>query len=165
MRMTGDTMRAAARGLRILLAGCDWKVDGELREIIGEACIGPDIDAIHEREPLAHRLATQPPDLLIVCEHGAGPSVTEVLALAAERAPGMPVIVCTRASNEAAATRALEGGAADYVQLDRRWEVSIAVRRGLRECEQRQRRREAEDRLRKAHQPAPAPAGGRHRRQ
>jgi PAS domain S-box-containing protein len=149
MSTLADTVRNAARGLRILLAGCDWKEERELREILTEACIGPEIDATHERESLSARLASRLPDLLIVCEQGAGVSVAEVLTLAADRAPGMPVIVCTKTSNEAAATRALEGGASDYVRLDSRWEVSVAVRRGLRECEQRQRRREAEERLRK----------------
>jgi len=149
MKILSETLRGTARGLRILLAGCDWKTEGELREILAEACFGPEVDAIHEREGLAARLAIQAPDLMITCEQDDSPTVIEVLAIAAERAPGMPVIVCTKASNETAAMRALEGGAADYVQLDRRWEVSIAVRRGLRECEQRQRRREAEERLRK----------------
>jgi PAS domain S-box-containing protein len=149
MKQPGDTFRGAGSGLRVLLAGADSKDESELRAIILDACIGADIEASNDQAALAARLAVQPPDLLITFEQGSGPPVAEVLAMAAERVPGMPVIVCTRASNEAAAMRTLEGGAADYVQLDRRWEVSIAVRRGVRECEQRQRRREAEERLRK----------------
>ena len=57
MKILSETLRGTARGLRILLAGCDWKTEGELREILAEACFGPEVDAIHEREGLAARLA------------------------------------------------------------------------------------------------------------
>ena len=37
MRILSDSLRGAARGLRILLAGCDWKTEGDLGDILSEA--------------------------------------------------------------------------------------------------------------------------------
>jgi len=137
-----------SRRLRIFLVSC---ADGDgraIEEILSRAFPEPFIEMIPTREELEGRLDSSPPDLLMVCEEGGPMSVAQVLEIAGEKAPRMPVIVFSAAPTEAAAVQAIEQGAADYIQLDRSWEVSVAARRAMREYEQYRGRKEAEDRLR-----------------
>jgi PAS domain S-box-containing protein len=136
------------RRLRIFIAGCGNEDERKIQEVLTGTCFEPFIEAFHTREGLETRLAAAAPDLLIACEEGAPLDSAHVLEVTGELAPQTPVIVFSHAATEEAALRAIERGAADYIQLDRPWEVSVAVRRALREFDQRQRRKEAEDRLR-----------------
>jgi len=148
MTATADGAQRPGRRLRIFLVGCGEADEALIRGILDEAGFESLIESIQTKDSLKVRLAAAAPDLLMTSEEGE-PNATEVLELVGGSAPRTPVIVLTAAATEAAAMRAIEHGAADYVQVDRRWEVSVAIRRALREFEQRQRRKEAEERLRK----------------
>ncbi len=147
-QMTGSAERSLPPGrrLRIFLIGCAEQDERRIREIVALTCFEPFIETIRDKETLEARLAGAPPHLLMTSEEAIDSG--QVLEIAAGRAPRMPVIVFSNAATEEAAMRAIERGAADFIQLDRRWEVSVAVRRALREYEQRQGRKDAEDRLR-----------------
>ena len=77
--MKRATDGGSGRGMRILLAGCGKERELELRDILAEACFGPEIDVLDEDEPLAKRLAARAPDLLITCEEGTGAAAIDLL--------------------------------------------------------------------------------------
>jgi PAS domain S-box-containing protein len=68
----------------------------------------------------------------------------------AER-PHVPVVFVSGAIGEERAIETLKQGATDYVLKDQLSRLGPAVRRALREAEERRARREAEDALRRAH--------------
>lgn len=68
----------------------------------------------------------------------------------AER-PHLPVVFVSGAIGEERAIETLKQGATDYVLKDQLSRLGPAVRRALREAEERRARREAEDALRRAH--------------
>jgi PAS domain S-box-containing protein len=148
MNTPKEREQGPARQLRIFLAGCAAKDEREVREILGQVCAEPSVEAIDDKAMLEARLAEDAPDLVLACDSGCELTAWEVLKIAGECAPRTAVIVLSHSATEKAAMRAIDLGAADYVLMDRPWEVSVAVRRALREYEQRQRRKEAEDRLR-----------------
>ena len=134
--------------LRIFLVCCS-DADGEcLSHALSGTFFEPVIETISSREELESRLAVTAPDLLFTCEESTPMNALEVLDLVLRKAPRSPVIVYSSAPTGEAAVRAIERGAADYIQLDRPWEVCVAARRALREYEQLRGRKEAEDRLR-----------------
>jgi two-component system cell cycle sensor histidine kinase/response regulator CckA len=145
---TGDVGVRRPGRLRILLTDCERADEGTIREILGRTFAEPAIDVLTTKGELEARLTGDVPDLVLACERGAAISAAEVLEMARELAPRMPVIVYSHQPTEEEAVRAIEQGAADYIHLQSTWEVSVAVKRAMREFEQRQRRKEAEDRLR-----------------
>ena len=134
------------RRLRILLSGEEPDAR-RIRDILAGATIELTIEQIPSEGDLEARL-TSAPDLVMACEQGGLIPAARVLEITRQKAPRLPVIVFSASPTEEAALRAVELGAADYIQLERNWEVSVAVRRALREFEQRRARKEAEDRLR-----------------
>jgi PAS domain S-box-containing protein len=148
LKLTGGERGSTGRRLRICLAGCKEAEEKKLRETLSEACFEPVIDTCPDAPCLEERLRALPPDLLMTAEENAPLDFPTVLEMTQRLAPHTPVIVFTANPSPEAAVRAIERGAADYIQLDREWEVAVAARRALREFEQRQRRKEAEDRLR-----------------
>ena len=70
------------------------------------------------------------------------------LALARERRPALPIILFSATIGEDAAIDCLRGGATDYILKQRPERLAAAVRRALREFEDRQRRQQAEETLR-----------------
>jgi PAS domain S-box-containing protein len=149
-QLTGPVMRGYQPGWRsrIFLVGCAEADEAHVRGILTEACHEPFVETIRDKASLEARLDAAAPDLLMTAEEGSAIHSAHVLEIARTRAPRTPVIVFSNVATEDAALRAIERGAADFIQLDRRWKVSFAVRRALREHEQQQRRKEAEDRLR-----------------
>jgi PAS domain S-box-containing protein len=119
-----------------------------MRELLGGAFLELAIERIESKEALERQLTAGVADLVMACEKGNAIGAWEVLEIVRTKAPRVPVIVISREPTEEAALRAVEQGAADYIQLDRKWMVVVAVRRALREFEQHRARREAEDRLR-----------------
>lgn len=72
----------------------------------------------------------------------------EALKLAKDRAPDTPFIFLSGTIGEDRAIEALKSGAEDYVLKDRMKRLNTAIARALRESEERQRRRQAESRIR-----------------
>jgi PAS domain S-box-containing protein len=70
------------------------------------------------------------------------------LTLAKGRQPAVPIILFSATIGEEAAIDCLRGGATDYILKQRPERLAAAVRRALREFEDRRRRQEAEDTLR-----------------
>ncbi len=73
------------------------------------------------------------------------------LELVQEQDPHLPVVFVSGAIGEEQAIETLKQGATDYVLKDRLSRLGPAVRRALREAEERRARREAEEALRRAH--------------
>ncbi|MBI4548384.1 MAG: response regulator [Ignavibacteriae bacterium] len=69
------------------------------------------------------------------------------LALARERAPEIPYIFVSGTLGEEAAIESMKRGATDYVLKHRLERLVPAVRRALKETEERKRRRQAEEKL------------------
>ncbi len=137
-----------ARQVRILLAGCQEGDEQHLREILAPIFADLHVDAVQTVEALVARLDSAPVDLVMACEDAASLDSVEVTEITRKHAPWTPVIIFSRAPNEAGVRRAIEAGAADYIRLDETWQASMAARRAMREFEQRRKRKEAEDRLR-----------------
>ena len=74
----------------------------------------------------------------------------EAIALVAERAPDVPVIIVTGTMNEETAVACMRAGAADYVLKDRLMRLPSAVDGALDRARERRRRREAEEALRRS---------------
>ena len=70
------------------------------------------------------------------------------LALAREKRPALPIILFSGTIGEEVAVDCLRGGATDYILKQRPERLAAAVRRALREFEDRRRRQQAEDTLR-----------------
>jgi len=107
----------------------------------------------------AHRVDTrnqfldalrQQPDL-ILSDHGL-PSFDgfSALAIAREKAPDTPFIFVTGSLGEETAITALKSGAADYVLKHHLVNLAPAVHRALCQAEERTKRREAEEALRRS---------------
>ena len=73
------------------------------------------------------------------------------LEVAQEERPHVPVVFVSGAIGEERAIETLKQGATDYVLKDKLSRLGPAVRRALREAEERRARREAEAALRRAH--------------
>ena len=73
------------------------------------------------------------------------------LELTQEKRPHVPVVFVSGAIGEERAIETLKQGATDYVLKDQLSRLGPAVRRALREAEERRARREAEEALRRAH--------------
>ena len=70
------------------------------------------------------------------------------LALAREKRPALPIILFSGTIGEEVAIDCLRGGATDYILKQRPERLAAAVRRALREFEDRRRRQQAEETLR-----------------
>jgi PAS domain S-box-containing protein len=91
------------------------------------------------------------PDIILV--DYSLPSFDGMAALERAQAerPHVPVVFVSGAIGEERAIETLKQGATDYVLKDQLSRLGPAVRRALREAEERRARREAEDALRRAH--------------
>ena len=76
----------------------------------------------------------------------------EALEMALERRPDVPVVFVSGAIGEERAIETLRQGATDYVLKDKLSRLGPAVKRALREAQERRARREAEAALRRANE-------------
>lgn len=99
---------------------------------------------VETREQFLQELDQHPPDL-ILSDHGipAFDGFT-ALALARERAPNVPFIFVTGAHGDEIAVETLKRGADDYVLKSHLHHLVPAVRRALRQTEERARKRQTE---------------------
>jgi PAS domain S-box-containing protein len=77
---------------------------------------------------------------------------TSALKLAHEHAPGIPFIFVSGTIGEERAIEAVHAGASDYVIKDRMQRLTTAIRRALRESEERRSRQQAEAALRESNE-------------
>jgi two-component system cell cycle sensor histidine kinase/response regulator CckA len=112
----------------------DWP-DGSIKTVVGES----DYRAALAAEVYDVIIS----DFTLVRFDGAS-----ALKVARELAPGTPFIYVSGTIGEERAIEAVHAGAADYVIKDRMQRLTTAVRRALRESEERHRRQETEAALR-----------------
>jgi signal transduction histidine kinase len=74
-----------------------------------------------------------------------------VLSMARGKAPGVPFVFVTGALGEERAVDLLKSGATDFVLKDRLVRLPLCVKRALEEVEEKRRRQQAEEELRRAH--------------
>jgi len=145
------SVRDADTPLQILMLE-DVATDAELvqRELDRE---GIDFEArrVTTRDAFMEELEADALDLILADYSLPGFDGMEALDLAAEKRPHVPVVFVSGAIGEERAIETLKQGATDYVLKDQLSRLGPAVRRALREAEERRARREAEAALRRAH--------------
>ena len=103
------------------------------------------------REAFEEALADEGLDLILADYSLPGFDGMTALDLATDKRPHVPVVFVSGAIGEERAIETLKRGATDYVLKDQLSRLGPAVRRALREAEERRARREAEAALRRAH--------------
>jgi len=130
----------------------DVATDAELieRELERE---GLDVDTrrVTTRDAFEQALDAFAPDLILADYSLPSFDGMAALELATEKRPHVPVVFVSGAIGEERAIETLKQGATDYVLKDQLSRLGPAVRRALREAEERRARREAEEALRRAH--------------
>jgi len=96
-------------------------------------------------------LDTFDPDIILVDYSLPSFDGLSALEVAQAERPHVPVVFVSGAIGEERAIETLKQGATDYVLKDQLSRLGPAVRRALREAEERRARREAEQALRRAH--------------
>ncbi len=103
-----------------------------------------EIDRVDTLADFASRLGSGSHSLVLSDFSIPGMNALEALRLAHERRPDLPYVFFSGTLGEEAAIEALKQGATDYVLKDRPGRRAPAVRRALREREERSRQAEAE---------------------
>ena len=131
------------RALRILILE-DLSSDAELMVYeLRQAEIAYSYRHVADREHFEAALAENWPDLILSDFHLPNFDGLEALALAQATCPDTPFIFVSGVMGEEVAIDAVKRGATDYVLKDRLSRLGPAVRRALREAEERQERRQA----------------------
>jgi PAS domain S-box-containing protein len=107
---------------------------------------------VSQREEFISALAAFRPDLVLSDYKLPEFAEMEPLRLVREKAPDLPFILVTGALGEELSVEVIKQGATDYILKDRLFRLVPAVERALREAEERRRRREADDLLKKQHE-------------
>ncbi|MFA5112580.1 MAG: PAS domain S-box protein, partial [Desulfobaccales bacterium] len=140
------------RALRILILE-DMASDAELMIYeLRQAKIAHTYRRVIERQPFITALQEDKPDLILSDFHLPSFDGLEALTLAQSLCPDVPFIFVSGAMGEEVAIDSLKRGATDYVLKDRLTRLVPAVRRALREAEERRERRQAEIALRESEQ-------------
>lgn len=136
------------RALRILILE-DLPSDAELMTYeLRQVNIAHSYRRVSDREQFLSALQVNKPDLILSDFHLPSFDGFEALALAQAICPDVPFIFVSGAMGEEVAIESLKRGATDYVLKDRLSRLGPAVRRALREAEERRERRQAEAALR-----------------
>jgi PAS domain S-box-containing protein len=138
----------AVRALRILILE-DTESDAELMTYeLRLSEIDYSYRRVTDREQFLNALREEKPDVILSDFHLPGFDGLEALALAEAECPEVPFIFVSGAMGEEVAIESMKRGATDYVLKDRLSRLGPAVRRALREAEERQERLQAEAALR-----------------
>jgi PAS domain S-box-containing protein len=136
--------------LRLLLLE-DTAFHAELIEVILTANELPcEIVRVERREEFLAALQRQPFDVILADYMLPDFDGLTALRLVRERVPDTPVIIVSGVLGEESAIAALKDGATDYVLKTGLSRLAPAVRRALREAEERKARRQAETALRES---------------
>ncbi|MEX2542512.1 MAG: LuxR C-terminal-related transcriptional regulator [Trueperaceae bacterium] len=138
--------------LRVLLVE-DSRDDAELNQLELQRN-GFTIDScrVETRDATLEALKNREWDVVLSDHALPGFSSHEVLELLSDHSLDTPCIIVSGAIGEEAAVQLLQGGAVDYVNKDKLYRLSQAVRRALREAESSRARSEAEAALRRSEQ-------------
>ncbi len=143
-----DSECSTVRSLRILILE-DMASDAELMTYeLRQANIDYSHRRVTDREQFLTALDEERPDVILSDFHLPGFDGLEALALARGKHPEVPFIFVSGAMGEEVAIESLKRGATDYVLKDRLSRLGPAVRRALREAEERQERRQTQAALR-----------------
>ena len=139
------------RPLRVLLLE-DVPTDAELiRHELRREDIPFEATRVSTRESFANALDAFAPDIILADYSLPSFDGLSALQMAKEAVPLVPVVFVSGAIGEEQAIEALKQGGTDYVLKDRLSRLGPAVKRALREADDRRARREAEAALRQAH--------------
>lgn len=149
---TLDTEFAFKRSLRVLQLE-DNLADAELVQALLETA-GFSLEMRCVQTQIAFRNALDQGGFDLIISDFSLPSFDglSALALARQQQPRVPFIFFSGTIGEEVAVESLKTGATDYVLKQRPQRLVAAVRRALREMENRERRREAEEKLRRSEQ-------------
>ncbi|MFZ5450103.1 MAG: PAS domain S-box protein [Thermodesulfobacteriota bacterium] len=137
-----------ARPLRILILE-DTASDAELiTHELRQAEIDYSYRRVSDREQFLNALEEEKPDVILSDFYIPGFDGLEALVLSQAKHPEVPFIFVSGAMGEEVAIESLKRGATDYVLKDRLSRLGTAVRRALREAEERRERRQAQAALR-----------------
>ena len=103
------------------------------------------------RDAFLQGLRAFAPDIILVDYSLPSFDGMTALEIAQERRPQVPVVFVSGAIGEERAIETLKQGATDYVLKDKLSRLGPAVRRALREADERRARKDAEEALRRAH--------------
>ena len=135
--------------LRILLLE-DVPEDAELAEReLRNANVSFTSTRVQSKEAFLAEVANKP-DIILADFSLPGFSGSEALALAREKCPDIPFVFVSGAIGEERAIESLKQGATDYVLKQRLSRLVPAVRRALRETEERIERKRAQEALRQS---------------
>ena len=108
-----------------------------------------DVQRVTSRDGFELALNAQRPDLILTDYNLPAFDGMAALEMALTLRPGVPVVFVSGAIGEERAIETMRQGATDYVLKDRLSRLGPAVKRALRESEERRARREAEAALRR----------------
>ena len=139
---------------------------GRIRVVLVEDS-EPDVELVHEallemgmnismvsvdtREDFEAELRRQPPNIILSDYWLGNFDGSAALEIAKQVAPATPFIFVTGGLGEEVVIEMLKQGATDYVLKTRLARLAPAVRRALRETDQRRESQEAEERFRRSH--------------
>jgi PAS domain S-box-containing protein len=107
---------------------------------------------VSQREEFISALDEFKPDLVLSDYKLPEFAELEPLHLVRERSPDIPFILVTGALGEELSVEIMKEGATDYILKDRLFRLAPLVKRALRETEERRRRRDADEMLKKQHE-------------
>jgi len=107
---------------------------------------------VSQRDEFIAALAEFKPDLVLSDYKLPEFAEMEPLHIVRERSPDLPFILVTGALGEELSVEIMKEGATDYILKDRLFRLVPAVERALRETEERRRRREGDELLKKQHE-------------
>lgn len=100
---------------------------------------------VWEREKFLGALAAETPDLILCDFTLGGFNGKEALALAKEKSPETPFIYLSGTIGEDRAIEALKSGATDYIIKDRPKRLVTAIKRAIRDVQEKKQRKLAEE--------------------
>jgi len=130
----------------------DVETDADLiRRELDRANVAFESRRVTTRDGFLQGLRSFAPDIVLVDYSLPSFDGMTALEIAQERRPQVPVVFVSGAIGEERAIETLKQGATDYVLKDELSRLAPAVRRALREADERRARKDAEEALRRAH--------------
>jgi signal transduction histidine kinase len=121
-----------------------------LRAQLAQDGLDARLTRVETHEQMQQALAAGPVDIILADYNLPQFSAQAAIKLAALLAPDVPVIIVSGAMGEQVAVDILRDGATDYILKDHLERLPGAIRRALREADERSARRSAEEEMRKA---------------
>lgn len=156
--MSAQATAAIAQGmttpkkLRILLLE-DIPIEAQLvEEELRRGRIDFTSTRVETREEFVRELENSPPDLIIADYQLPSFDGMSALAIVREKCPDAPFILVSGRISEKRAIEVVQGGATDYLFKDNLSRLVPSVHRALREVQERNQRRQAEEALRASEQ-------------